>query len=195
VTILGLHLGADPLHGIRRHSWSSPAPATIEGEIVSWADRIAYCSHDLEDAAHAAIVNPDDLPDDVTRVAGRTRREQLSEFIRAIIGTVGEHGEIGMDADHAAALAALRTFNYERIYTRQESLAQSDAVVAVLTGLVDFYLDDPARLPAGARDAGDDEVLAAVGYVAGMTDRYAFATAVEQLGWDPDRLPRGIDRK
>jgi hypothetical protein len=26
-----------------------------------------------------------------------------------------------------------------------------------------------------------------------MTDRYAFETARTQLGWDPARLPRGID--
>jgi dGTPase len=195
VTLAGLNLCAETLDGIRRHSWSSPAPTTLEGEIVSWADRIAYCSHDLEDAAHAGIVDPDDLPDEVIRVAGRTRREQLSEFIRAIIRTVGEHGEIGMDAEHAAALASLRAFNYERIYTRQESLAQSDAVVAVLTALVDFYADDPARLPEGTRGTGADVLHTAVSYVAGMTDRYAFATAVEQLGWDPDRLPPGIDRK
>lgn len=195
VTLVELNLCAETLDGIRNHSWSRPAPATIEGEIVSWADRIAYCSHDLEDAAHAGIVDLDDLPPEVIKIAGRTRREQLSTFIRAIIRTVDKEGQIGMDGDDAAALASLRAFNYERIYTRQESLAQSDAVVAVLTALVDYYLDDPTRLPAGARGAGDDDVHAAVSYVAGMTDRYAFATAVEQLGWDVDRLPQGIDRK
>ena len=34
---------------------------------------------------------------------------------------------------------------------------------------------------------------AAVTYVAGMTDRFAFRQAVAVLGWDPDKLPRGID--
>jgi dGTPase len=32
-------------------------------------------------------------------------------------------------------------------------------------------------------------VRAAVAYVAGMTDRYAFDRAVAELGWDPSRLP------
>jgi dGTPase len=35
----------------------------------------------------------------------------------------------------------------------------------------------------------DDRVRAAVAYVAGMTDRYAFDRAVSELGWDPSRLP------
>ena len=30
---------------------------------------------------------------------------------------------------------------------------------------------------------------AAVAYVAGMTDRFAFSQAVALLGWDPDKLP------
>jgi dGTPase len=195
VVLTDLNLCAETLDGIRNHSWSRPAPATVEGEIVSWADRIAYCAHDLEDAAHAGIVDLDDLPAAVSEVCGRGRREQLSTFIRAIIRTVRDHGQVGMGPDEAAALAGLRSFNYERIYVRPESLAQSRAVVEVLTALVDHYLADPSRLPAGARESDADPVHAAVSYVAGMTDRYAFATAVDQLGWDPRRLPRGIDRQ
>ena len=33
----------------------------------------------------------------------------------------------------------------------------------------------------------------AITYVSGMTDRFAFSTAVRLLGWRLDRLPRGID--
>jgi dGTPase len=36
-------------------------------------------------------------------------------------------------------------------------------------------------------------VRAAVAYVAGMTDRFAMALAVSELGWDPARLPRGVE--
>ena len=42
--------------------------------------------------------------------------------------------------------------------------------------------------------AGSPEaVRAAVTYVAGMTDRFAFRQAVALLGWDPSKLPAGID--
>ena len=34
---------------------------------------------------------------------------------------------------------------------------------------------------------------AAVTYVAGMTDRFAFRQAVALLGWDPSKLPTGVD--
>ena len=131
-----------------------------------------------------------DLPDDVVEVCGRTRREQLSTFVRAVVRAIEEHGEVGMPAEEAAALAALRAFNYERIYVRPDSLAQSRAVVEVLRALVEHYTAHPDLLPDP--ELVEDPVRAAVTYVAGMTDRYAFDKAVADLGWDPARLPRGI---
>ena len=85
VVLAPLNLCRETLDGIRNHSWSRPAPGSIEGELVSWADRIAYCAHDLEDAVHAGIIELDDLPPEITEVVGATRREQLAAFIRSII--------------------------------------------------------------------------------------------------------------
>jgi dGTPase len=100
-----------------------------------------------------------------------------------------------MRADLAEALAALRAFNYEHIYLRPASVAQADAVIAVLQPLVEYFSDRPNTLaPAVGQAAGSPEaVRAAVTYVAGMTDRFAFQSAVAHLGWDPTRLPIGID--
>ncbi len=51
---------------------------------------------------------------------------------------------------------------------------------------------------AAARQAdvlagSEDAVHAAVTYVAGMTDRFAFRQAVALLGWDPAKLPVSVD--
>lgn len=193
VVLVPLNLCAQTLDGIRNHSWSRPAPATLEGEIVSWSDRIAYCAHDLEDAVHAGIVTTAQLPEEVAAVAGTHRREQLSTFIRAVSLAVCTHGEVGMPPEEASALSALRAFNYRHIYTRPESVQQSEAVVRVLRALVEYYLTDPARLPEPPAE-GTDPVRAAVAYVGGMTDRYAFSTAVDLLGWDIEQLPQGLGR-
>ncbi len=192
VVLRPLNLCRETSDGIRNHSWSRPAPSTIEGEIVSWADRIAYCAHDLEDAVRAGIVDLTDLPPEIAEVCGPTRREQLRTFVRAVINGIDQQGQAGMAAEPAAALAALRAFNYERIYVREASLAQSRAVVEVLRALVEFYAERP-----GAVSGADPEILpgsdaavrAAVTYVGGMTDRYAFDMATHHLGWPPERLP------
>jgi len=197
VVLEPLNLCRETLDGIRNHSWSRPAPATPEAVVVSWADRVAYTAHDLEDAVHTGIVSVGDLPRAVVDVCGSTRGEQLGTFVGELIRSTTSTGVIGMRAEVAEALAALRAFNYERIYTRPEAIAQSESVVAVLRALVEHYLDGPDRLPPDFRPppdaAREDAVHAAVAYVGGMTDRFAFRTAVRELGWDPARLPRGID--
>ncbi|MGI8492336.1 MAG: HD domain-containing protein [Acidimicrobiales bacterium] len=191
VVLAPLNLCEETLDGVRHHSWSLPTPLTPEGVVVSWADRCAYSAHDLEDAVHAGIVDPADLPAQVAEVAGRTRSAQLRTFINALVDSIVDRGVIGMAPDEAAALSALRSFNYERIYTRPASQAQGRAVIGVLSALVDRFVSDPGLL--ADVDAGGHPVRAAVAYVGGMTDRYAFDTAVELLGWPPEKLPRGVD--
>jgi dGTPase len=190
VTASGLNLCAETLDGIRNHSWSRPSPSTPEGQVVGLADRIAYCAHDLEDAVHAGIVSPAELPAAVAGACGTRRSEQLRAFITDAVRTVCETGLVGLSVPLAEALAELRRFNHERIYLREESEAQAQAVIQMLRALVEHYVDSPGLLPVDL-GAGHDPVTAAVAYVGGMTDRFACTQAVSLLGWRTDQLPRG----
>lgn len=194
VVLQPLNLCAETLDGIRNHSWSRPAPMTPEGEVVSWADRIAYLCHDFEDAVLAGVVAPDALPAEVAERCGRTRREQLHAFIEAMVTTTVSTGTVGMDPETADALGAFRTFNYEDIYLRPASRAQATIVDRMLSQLVEWYRADPARLVAAGRQLTDDMDPAheAVAFVGGMTDRFAQDRAIEHLGWTRDDLPLGI---
>jgi dGTPase len=197
VSLATLNLCQETIDGIANHSWSRPAPATPEGEVVSWADRIGYVCHDFEDAVIDHIVRPDELPAIVKDRCGTSRSQQLGAFIDAVVGTILSTGVVGMDGEHAGALAAFRAFNYERIYLREASVAQGAAVVSVLRGLVEHFCAHPTEVPerpGAPSEPGDDPVFSAVRYVSGMTDRFAFRTAVTRLGWAADQLPRGIDR-
>ena len=193
VTAAPLNLCAETLDGIRNHSWSRPAPATPEGQVVGLADRVAYCAHDLEDAVSAGLVDPADLPPEVAARCGTTRSAQLHAFITDIVATVAATGLIGMSEPMGEALARLRAFNHERIYLRPESVDQGRAVVAMLRALVEHLAAHPGDLPAHPDRDPVDPLHAAVAYVDGMTDRFACSTAVQLLGWDTDRLPRGQD--
>ena len=199
VSLQPLNLCAETLDGIRNHSWSRPAPATPEGEVVSWADRIAYVCHDIEDAVSAGIMTADQLPQIVRERCGERRGQQLGAFINAMIRTIRATGVIGMDASHAEALGVFRAFDYEAIYLRSASRQQASAVVSLLRALVEYFAARPELIPDVA-ERGDvirsssDALREAVAYVAGMTDRYACRTAVALLDWPEDQLPSGIDR-
>ncbi len=198
VSLASLNLCDETLDGIRNHSWSRPAPSTPEGEVVSWADRIAYVCHDFEDAVRSGIVTPAALPPVVRERCGDRRGRQLGTFIDAMVSTILATGRIGMADAQAEALAAFRASNYEHIYLRPSSVTQGEAVVGVLQALVEHFGDRPHLIPGtGPADTGlsggePGAVHAAVAYVAGMTDRFAFSQAVVLLGWDPAKLPVGI---
>ncbi|HEX4902325.1 MAG TPA: HD domain-containing protein [Acidimicrobiales bacterium] len=194
VVLAPLNLCAETLDGIRNHSWSRPAPSTPEGEVVSWADRIAYLCHDFEDAVLAGVVTPDDLPEVVAERCGRDRRRQLHTLIEALVRTTARTGTVGMDADHTEALTAFRSFNYERIYLREESRRQARVVERLLRALVEWYRADPGRLLAEGRDLSDVDLdREVVAFVGGMTDRFAHERALAHLGWDPADLPVGLE--
>jgi dGTPase len=194
VSLAPLNLCLETLDGVRNHSWSRPAPMTPEGEVVSWADRIAYVCHDFEDAVSVGIVDSDELPTIVRERCGVQRRQQLGSFITAVIHTVRETGVIGMDARHSEALTAFRSFNYNVIYLRDASRQQGSSVVEMLRALVEFYASHPGSIPDVTEAAPDSAMHSAVAYVAGMTDRYACRQAMSVLGWPENRLPNGLDR-
>jgi len=236
VSLASLNLCAQTSDGIANHSWSRPAPTTPEGEVVSWADRVAYVCHDWEDAVLTCIVTPHQLPTAVRHVCWERRSAQLDAFIHGVVSATVRTGQVGMEEEPADALAAFRACNYELIYLRPASLQQGEAVVGVLRALVEHFADRPHLiaetgvgggvrtgrgersdrmatagsglsavtfpsagspvLPAVPADvvAGSEEAIrAAVTYVAGMTDRFAFRQAVALLGWDADKLPAGVD--
>jgi len=160
--------------------------------------------HDFEDAAHAGIVSANDLPSGVVQRCGTTRREQLATFIDGVVSASTTSSHIGMDSDTAETLADFRSFDYERIYLRPESLEQAGRVIDLLRALVDHFVANPEDLPPGAIDdigggsergdmAGSPVMIhAAVCYVGGMTDRFACRSGLSLLGWAPRQLPDGL---
>lgn len=206
VTLQPLNLCAETLDGIRNHSWSLPAPLTPEGEVVSWADRIAYVCHDFEDAVASGIISADMLPALVAERCGTDRSSQLGSFVRAMVAATQSTGRIGMVPDIAEALSVFRSFNYENIYLRPASTKQADAVITLLRALVEHYADRPQVVPSATAaavlapdvalsqvEAGSEQALrVAVAYVAGMTDRFACERGVVELGFDQAQLPAAV---
>jgi dGTPase len=200
VTLGALNLCLETLDGVRNHSWRRPAPATPEGEVVAWADRIAYVCHDFEDAVRAGILTPDDLPPEVRDIVGRRRSEQIGTFVLAVLDATDRTGHVGMTEPAASALAAFRAFNFDRVYLRPAARRQAERVIALLRGLVEYFADAPTRIPdlAGAEPRSrvapgtPGAAAEAVRYVSGMTDRFALGLGVELLGWRPEDLPRGV---
>src|SRR5699024_5363027 len=149
VVLQPLNLCVETLDDVRNHSWIRPAAVAPEGAIVAWADRIAYVCHDFEDAVAAGVVRPDELPAEVREVVGTDRRSQLHAFITAMVETIGETGVVAMRRPEADALAAFRSFNFERIYLRPAAADQAAKAAKLINGLAEWFLNHPETMPEG----------------------------------------------
>ena len=151
---------------------AGPAPATPEGEVVSWADRIAYVCHDFEDAVAAGIV---------AATCSRRRRRSLRHDSVAAARHVhpgdGRRGGHRSRRHDRAGRRGPRRVPPLQLRPRLPAPGQpgpGDAVIDLLRALVEHYGDRPTccRPTAGRRRQRRGRPGRGP-YVAGMTDRFA----------------------
>jgi dGTPase len=78
------------------------------------------------------------------------------------------------------AMHDIRGFMFERVYLRPEAEAEREQAIEIIQSLVKHYRGHPDEIPDSYRDE-TDPTLAAIDYVAGMTDRFAIRE-FERLG-------------
>ncbi len=172
-----LNLTFEVLEGIRTHSWKIGETAgTHEGDVVKYADRIAYLAHDAQDAIRAGILTPESFPADVIKPFGEPGREWVSTMVEAVIDESYRQNEIAMEPSLLEAMHTLRAFMFERVYLRPEAESQRRRATQVVRDLVTYYLEHLDQVPESYRHDEADDLTQVIDYVAGMTDRYAIRT-------------------
>jgi dGTPase len=182
----GLNLTWEVRDGILNHPWATPMPATLEGQVVRFADRIAYVNHDVDDAVRAGILGPDELPEQVAAVLGVTHRDRINTLVADLVASSEDRDEVGLSPAVLEALDTLRTLLFDRVYLRNEAHAEQEKAVLLVRALFAYYLEHPEAMPPEYRDTPGDAATHVADYIAGMTDRFALRT-YEQLflpqGW------------
>ncbi|MDP3984489.1 MAG: deoxyguanosinetriphosphate triphosphohydrolase [Acidimicrobiia bacterium] len=162
------------MDGIRAHSWRvDPPPATPEGFLCRFADRIAYLTHDVADAIRAGILVFSDLPPQARTRFGDSSREWINQMIRAVIDNSFSVGAVSMDDKTLAIMNRLRDFMFERVYLRAEAEDQKQRAIVVVTNLMDYFIAHPDEVPDSTTVPDAHPTNRAIDFVAGMTDRYA----------------------
>jgi dGTPase len=169
-----LNLTQEVLDGIRAHTWNvEPPPNTPEGYLCRFADRIAYLTHDVDDALRAGVLTEADLPRQALRAFGRPGREWISSMIEAVVDESLRQGRVAMQPELLEVMHDLRRFMFASVYERPEAHAQQRQAVDVIRALVEHFLEHPERIPETYRHREAPVVIQAIDYVSGMTDRYA----------------------
>lgn len=167
----GLNLTHAVRNGILCHT--NLIAATLEGNIVRVADKIAYINHDIEDAVRAGILRQEDLPEEAVRILGTTRTERITTMVSAVV----EHGmdTIAMTPPIQAAHDSLHTFMYANVYHNQTAKGEEKKAELLLEKLYHYFRNHIEKLPAEYLAIAQkfDADRAVCDYISGMSDGYA----------------------
>lgn len=173
----GLNLTWEVRDGILCHS-GAQFPATLEGECVRRADRIAYLNHDVDDAIRAGVLQPFELPADCLKVLGETHGERINTMITDIVTCSMDKPALSMSPLVQEAMDGLREFMFERVYRDEWRRAEEERCLHVIKALFGYYSEHPSELPEEFILIGYREgtARAVCDFVSCMTDRYAIRT-------------------
>ena len=169
----GLNLTYEVRDGILQHK-SSGKPATLEGEAVSIADRIAYINHDIEDAIRAGILKAEDLPRGAVETLGGITKERINTAIADIYATSKGKPFVRTSDEVTKAIKELRSFMFERVYELANKSIQERSE-RMLTQMFAYFMKHEDKLPKPYLRLleKDDKEQVVCDYISGMTDRYA----------------------
>jgi dGTPase len=143
-------------------------PATLEGKIVRIVDRVAYINHDIDDAVRFGILAPEELPQDEVALLGATGSRRIDRLVHDLVESSRAAGDIVQSEEIGGAMLSLRSFMFERVYLGPHARGEHERARRTIRLIFDALVE-----------RGDDPD-AIVGFVSGMTDRFALEYA-EQI--------------
>ena len=132
--------------GILCHS-GKQFPATLEGQCVRRADRIAYLNHELDDALRAGVLQPFELPADCLKVLGQTHGERINTMICDIVACSADKPTLTMSPLVQETMDGLREFMFARVYRDQWRQAEEERCKHVVEALFSYYSEHPGEMP------------------------------------------------
>ena len=183
----GLNLTKEVRDGMLNHR-SSCTPATLEGQIVRIADKVAYINHDIDDAIRAGVLTEEMLPAEYTDVLGHSVKVRLDRMITCLIQDSTDADEIRMRPEMVEAMAGLRRYLFANLYRGSVAKAEDEKAQDLLRALFAYYLQHYNEISAEYRhlaDRGDPRERVVCDYIAGMSDSYAILKSEELF------VPRG----
>lgn len=168
-----LNLTFEVRDGIVNHAGDNMA-STLEGRIVKQADRIAYISHDIDDACRAGVLRADDIPLMIRNVLGYNHSERISTMVGSVVKRGFADGNIAPEEHVLESMMELREFLFEAVYTNPLAKSEEVRAESMLGTLYDYFVEHPDEMPMMyKRIEADTTERRVADYISGMTDRYA----------------------
>lgn len=183
----GLNLTYEVRRGILCHTGADQAE-TLEGQLLRFADKIAYINADIDDALRGGIIYPMDIPLEISSVLGYTNSERIDKMTTDIIRESGQSGVLRQSETCKTAMTNLRAFMFENVYRNPVAKGEESKAQDMIRRLFEYYRRNSDRLPEEFQNIKEREGTerAVCDYIAGMTDKYAvekFSEAFIPMSW------------
>ena len=175
----GLNLCKEVKDAILHHSGfsNSPEACTPEGQILPYADKIAYLTSDFIDAEHFGMIKRTDLPAHLVEIFGQGQGAAIEIMVSALISTSYNKPFITMESDIYQAVSEFRSWMFEHVYQSPEMMKQREYAANILTILCDYYMKYPEKMKLLRKDdsffISDNLERSVCDFIAGMTDGFA----------------------
>lgn len=184
----GLNLTYEVLEGLGCHT-GDKWPDTTEGQVVRYADRIAYINHDIEDAISAGVLREEDLPSEITNVLGHSKNKRITTLITSLLEN-SKDGKLAMSDEVAPQYAAIHKYMYATVYVDPIAKAEETKVEKLIAKLYEAFAAEPGEMPEYYRAIAEAEGVerAVTDYISGMSDDYAvwvFENLFVPRKWSP----------
>lgn len=165
------------------------APATLEGCVVRFADKIAYVGRDMEDAFRAGFINSDYLSSNVKRQLGNTNAEVINTLVGDIIHNSLDKDEIRMSDATSEAMKEFLNKNVEQIYLSKKISTYEKTVSNTIEALFDAFMDASSDIEKASYSSSNvirefaefvrnhpqqdaHKAVIVADYISGMTDSF-----------------------
>jgi dGTPase len=168
----GLNLSVEVLDGMRCHAGSLRA-RSLEGRVVARADRIAYVTHDIDDAERAGLLTEEMLPARCRDILGGNSSERIATMVHNIVSTSAAAGDVQMSDTVWGALMGMRAFLFSNLYKTGDAKSEEPKAEHVVEALFDYYVRHLDELPTEYTLRDDPDEVRVADYISSMTDRFA----------------------
>ncbi|MBR1747323.1 MAG: deoxyguanosinetriphosphate triphosphohydrolase [Clostridia bacterium] len=166
----GLNLTYEVRDGILNHT-SSGTPKTLEGKVVSYADRIAYINHDINDAVRAGILKEGDLPKDCVEYLGATKSARINTLVTDVISTSYGKPVVCMSEECGYYMNRLRDFLFDNVYTNRVTEGIQRKADRMIAYVYEYLIKHPDEIPEHLR--GEDITTSVCDFIASISDVFA----------------------
>ena len=123
---------------------------TLEGQILWFADRIAYINHDIEDAMRGGIIYPQTSPL-LTAGVGLHKTQRINTLVTDVIENSTDQDHIQQSEEIGEYMNDLRDFLFQSVYHNPMAKGEEGKAQEMIRSLFAYYQRNPDDLPSDFR--------------------------------------------